>query len=284
MGKIILFFKNLPSLSYNEAKGFFSLLMISIVLLVLIFAPEIVIRHQKEVNPSDVQKLDSLASLLENKEFLKGDAKLFLFDPNTISVDSLVLLGFPQNVAKRLINYRSKGGMFYKKNDVMKIYGITDLLMEYIYPFINLPDSAIISVEKFTKQKIDLNSATIQQLKKVYMVGDVLAARIVKYRDLLGGYVSEDQLEEVFGLEDIALLNMKNETYIRSNFKPRLVRINHDSLEMLQSHPYISDRLAEDILRFREINSTIESEIVLTDFKSIDKRNFKKLILYLDFR
>ena len=116
------------------------------------------------------------------------------------------------------------------------------------------------------------------------MVGDVLAARIVKYRDLLGGYVSEDQLEEVFGLEDVALSNMKIETYIKLNFKPRLVRINHDSLEILQNHPYISYRLAEDILRFREINSTIESEIVLTDFKSIDKSNFKKLILYLDFR
>ena len=284
MKKIILFFKNLLSLSYNEAKGFFSLLMISIVLLVLIFAPKLVIRHQKEVDPKDVYKLDSLASILENKEFLERGSQLFLFDPNTISVDSLVLLGFSKRIAERLINYRSKGGKFYYKNDVMKIYGITDLLMKNIYPFINLPDSGIISVEKFTKQKINLNSATAQQLKKVYMVGDVLAARIVKYRDLLGGYVSEDQLEEVFGLEDVALSNMKIETYIKLDFKPRLVRINHDSLEILQNHPYISYRLAEDILRFREINSTIESEIVLTDFKSIDKSNFKKLILYLDFR
>ena len=284
MRKIILFFKNLLSLSYNEAKGFFSLLMISIVLLVLIFTPKLVIRDQKEVDPNDVYKLDSLASLLENKEFLERGSQLFLFDPNTISVDSLVLLGFSKRIAERLINYRSKGGKFYYKNDVSKIYGITDLLMKNIYPFINLPDSAIISVEKFTKQKIDLNSATTQQLKKVYMVGDVLAARIVKYRDLLGGFVSEDQLEEVFGLEDVALSNMKIETYIKLDFKPRLVRINHDSLEILQNHPYISYRLAEDILRFREINSTIESEIVLTDFKSIDKSNFKKLILYLDFR
>ena len=187
MKKIILFFKNLLSLSYNEAKGFISLLMISIVLLVLIFAPKLVIRHQKEVDPKDVYKLDSLASILENKEFLERGSQHFLFDPNTISVDSLVLLGFSKRIAERLINYRSKGGKFYYKNDVMKIYGITDLLMKNIYPFINLPDSAIISVEKFTKQKIDLNSATTQQLKKVYMVGDVLAARIVKYRDLLGG-------------------------------------------------------------------------------------------------
>ena len=140
--------------------------MISILLLVLIFAPKLVIRHQKEVDPKDVNKLDSLASILENKEFLERGSQLFLFDPNTISADSLVLLGFSKRIAERLINYRSKGGKFYYKNDVMKIYGIPDLLMKNIYPFINLPDSAIISVEKFIKQKIDLNSATAQQLKK----------------------------------------------------------------------------------------------------------------------
>ena len=116
------------------------------------------------------------------------------------------------------------------------------------------------------------------------MIGNVLAARIVKYRDLLGGFVNKNQLREVYGLQDIALGNLKSATFISSGFKPRLLKINRDSLEMLQNHPYISDKLAEDILRFREINSTIESEKVLANFISIDKSKFEKLILYLDFQ
>ncbi len=63
-----------------------------------------------------------------------------------------------------------------------------------------------------------------------------------------------------------------------------MIRINHDDFDRLKRHPYISDQLAEDIIRYREINSSIESEKVLANFKSIDKRYFKKLILYLDFK
>jgi DNA uptake protein ComE-like DNA-binding protein len=156
--------------------------------------------------------------------------------------------------------------------------------MDGIYTFINLPDSALRYQRKKPEQKIDLNSASVNQLKNVHMIGDVLATRIVKYRDLLGGFVNKNQLEEVYGLSEFALVNLTSAAFINSDFKPRLLKINHDSLEAFQNHPYISYQLAEDILRFREINSTIESEKVLVNFKSIDKSNFEKLILYLDFQ
>lgn len=116
------------------------------------------------------------------------------------------------------------------------------------------------------------------------MIGDVLASRIVTYREMLGGYITEEQLDEVYGLSDEALRNVKSSVFIRDGFKPRLIKINSDSLNALKSHPYISGQLAEDIIRFREINTTIESEIVLANFKSVDKSNFEKLIFYLDFQ
>lgn len=284
MNKIYQLVKNLLKLSHNEARGFFSLLIASIIALTLIFFPEIVIRQNKTVDPSEVKKLDSLVNILENSELSDGHHTLFLFDPNEISVDSLVLLGFSKNVSERLINYRSKGGSFYVKEDVKKIYGVTGQLMDDIYTFINLPDSALRGQKKKIEQKFDLNNANADKLKNVHMIGDVLAARIVKYRNLLGGFVNKNQLEEVYGLSDIALENLKSTTFINSGFKPRLLKINHDSLEAFRNHPYISYQLAEDILRFREINSTIESEKVLVNFKSIDKSNFGKLILYLDFQ
>ncbi len=284
MDKIYQLIKNVLKLSHNEARGFFSLLIASVIALVLLFFPEIIIHQNRTVDPSDVKQLDSLVTILENRELSDEHRTLFLFDPNSISVDSLILLGFSKNVAERLINYRSKGGRFYIKRDVRKIYGVTDQLMDGIYTFINLPDSAFRDLGKKPEQKFDLNYASADQLKKVDMIGNVLAARIVKYRDVLGGFVSKNQLGEVYGLPDTALGNLKSATFISSGFKPRLLKINRDSLEALRNHPYISDKLAEDILRFREINSTIESEKVLANFISIDKSKFEKLILYLDFQ
>lgn len=260
------------------------MLIVCVIALVLLFFPQIVVRQNSTIKPSDIKQLDSLVAILESRDLPNVNHALFLFDPNSISFDSLLLLGFPKKVAEILINYRSKGGKFYIKKDVKKIYGISDLLMEDIYAFINLPDSIFGGREKKIAQNFDLNTATIDQYKKVNMIGDAFASRILKYRNLLGGFVNKDQLEEVYGLSGVALLNLKNSSFIRAEFKPRLIKINHDDVETLRNHPYISGMLAEDILRFREINSIIESEKVLASFKSIDRSNFEKLILYLDFQ
>ncbi|MCK5702475.1 MAG: helix-hairpin-helix domain-containing protein [Cyclobacteriaceae bacterium] len=256
----------------------------SVIALILLFSPNIVIRQNRSVDPADIKKLDSLVAILENDELPNTHHTLFLFNPNEISPDSLMLLGFPKKVAERLINYRSKGGRFYIKMDVKKIYGITDQLMGDIYTFINLLDSTSRDHLKKTEQKFDLNYANVNQLKKVSLIGDVLANRIVKYRDLLGGFVNMDQLDEVYGLSEMAKKHLKSITFISTKFKPHLIKINRDQADVILRHPYISFQLAEDIIRFREINSTIESEKVLAHFKSIDKSKFEKLIPYLDFQ
>jgi len=243
-----------------------------------------VILQNSTIDPSDIRRLDSLVVILENRDMSNMNHALFLFDPNSISLDSLLLLGFPKKVAKTLNNYRSKGGRFYIKKDVKKIYGISDHLMDNIYDFIKLPDSVVLDQKNNPKEKFDLNTANIEQIKKVNMIGDVLGNRIIKYRDILGGFIHKDQLEEVYGLSGNALRNLKSISFIAGEFKPRLIKINRDSVETIRKHPYISDLLSEDILRFRKINSTIESDKVLVNFKSVDKSKFEKLILYLDFQ
>lgn len=116
------------------------------------------------------------------------------------------------------------------------------------------------------------------------MIGDVLSVRIVRYREVLGGFISMDQIEEAYGLSDEAIASLKSSAFIENDFRPHQIKVNFDSMNVLKSHPYISNDLAEDMIRYREINSIIESETVLANFKSVDKSNFQKLILYLDFK
>lgn len=269
------------SLSYNESKGFFGLFLISIFALILLFLPKFISRHDPELRASDVRYLDSLSVVLSIKKAPKS-MTLFDFDPNKIPMDSLVLLGLPKKTATTWVNYRAKGGRFYTKKDVQKIYGIQDEWFQKANPYILLPDSS--TYKKNEKQKFNLNIADIEQIKTVPGVGAAYGTRIIKFRESLGGFVDADQLHEVYGLTDTSVKSLVGHSYIQKNFTPRKIHINHDEKEKLLSHPYISKKLAEDIIRFREINKTIESENVLADFKSVDKANFEKLILYLDFQ
>ncbi len=284
LDKIYHRISNFLKLSHKEARGFVSLLIFSIIALILLLFPKIVSRQYSNIDPAEVKQLDSLVAILAIDDQSDQNHALFLFNPNKISLDSLVLLGFKTSVAQRLVNYRTKGGRFIYKQDISKIYGITATWMQDLYSFIDLPDRAVGSKAKKATIKFDLNKAGVEQLETITGIGRVFASRIVKYRDVLGGFVSKVQLEEIYDMPEDALRNLKSDTFISSAFKPQKIKINHDNLESLQKHPYISDHLAEDIIRFREVNATIKSEKVLVNFKSVEKSKFEKLILYLDFK
>ena len=150
--------------------------------------------------------------------------------------------------------------------------------------YIELPDRIAQRNPKKSSYPLDINRATLQELAKISGIGNRIASRIVSFRNSLGGFISKDQYKEIYEISPLVLKNLKISTTIKAGCKPEMISINSATQEELALHPYISKKLAEDIVRFREINNKIDSETVLANFKSVDKSNFKKLILYLDFQ
>ena len=67
-------------------------------------------------------------------------SKTFPFNPNTITEDSLQMLGFSQRQAASIIKYRTKGGKFRVKRDFAKMYVVDSVKYAALEPFILLPD------------------------------------------------------------------------------------------------------------------------------------------------
>ena len=72
----------------------------------------------------------------------KQSAQLFPFNPNTVSLDSLTLLGFSVKQAQTILRYREKGGRFRHKEDFAKIYTVSPEMYERLAPFITIPAPA----------------------------------------------------------------------------------------------------------------------------------------------
>lgn len=72
----------------------------------------------------------------------KRRTELFAFDPNTISLDSLQLLGFSQKQALTIIHYREKGGRFRKREDFSKMYTVSPEKYEELAPYISIPQQS----------------------------------------------------------------------------------------------------------------------------------------------
>jgi competence protein ComEA len=256
--------RNFFGFSRVEVNGFLVLIPLIIALL---FSEPLYRRwraHQPKNFNEEIKQLDSLLALSSKVVSVNDTASVqstyFRFNPNTASKDELIELGFTESLAARMTNYRSKGGTFWVKNDLKKIYGMDTLLVKKLWPFIELPEVRP-TTEKpaYTKQLtqiptalvFDINQADTAQLKSIYGIGDKLSQRIVSYRESLGGFVHLQQLNEVFGLDSTVVKRLRARVFIEPQFVPRKINLNTATQEMLEKHPYLNKREAKAIMAYR---------------------------------
>lgn len=218
------------------------------------------------------------------------------FNPNKITYDHWLSLGFDSKIASRIINYRKKGGRFRKKEDILKIYGIDKELVKSYYDYVILPSpkdsktshekpSYSKSASKKTTAKkelvkLDLNLADTTQLQRIKGIGPVLSSRIVKYRQALGGFVHTDQLKEVYGIENEVYQNLlKNFEMQTSTVKK--ININQDSIKLLAKHPYLSFRISRAIVKYRSQHGNYQSIDELKSIHIVSDSIFQNIAPYI---
>ncbi|MFM8485404.1 MAG: helix-hairpin-helix domain-containing protein, partial [Bacteroidota bacterium] len=191
--------------------------------------------------------------------------RLFPFDPNLASRDELLQLGLSEKVAGNICNYRDKGGVFRKPDDLGKIWSLQPADFERLKPYISLGKEGRGDVDKKTPQHkqaedgpLDLNTADSEAFQKLPMIGEKRAAQIIRYRDALGGFVSVTQLSEMYGLPDSIFALISPRLKIG---EPSLRRIslNSGTAQQLEAHPYISRRQAEIIVSYRDQHGSYKS-------------------------
>ena len=124
-------------------------------------------------------------------------ARLSHFDPNTADSVALVTLGLRPKQAMSIVHYRNAGGRFRKKEDLKRIYTITEADYARLAPYISIPQREKEQAKTIEERKyhdfklksgetVDLNCGDTTLLKRVPGVGSILARRIVSYGVLLG--------------------------------------------------------------------------------------------------
>ena len=213
-----------------------------------------------------------------------GDVQRFPFNPNNISFEQWRKLGVPERVIHTIMNYKEAGGYFKCKEDLKKIYGLTDALYEKLAAYITLP-KADSNKERFNSAQpelqVEINSIDSVALQKIHGIGPVLSKRIVKYRYLLGGFVSKKQLKEIYGLSDKLFADIKNQVKIDSG-AISFINVNNVTEEVLLRHPYISDYEVRAFLKYRKyIESDIQSIREIKQNNVISPKAFHKIKPYL---
>ena len=175
----------------------------------------------------------------------------FDFDPNEVPYEDLLELGLSETVARTLVNYRNSGGEFNSKRDLMKIYGLDRKDYLRLEPYISIPPVPAVPVKHTTS--FELNAADTSRLQLIYGIGPVFAARIVRYRDLLGGFCRTDQLKEVYGLSGQQYDEILKLTFVDTGLLQK-IDLNFADRKTLARHPYLTPYQADALLAFREFS------------------------------
>ena len=201
------------SFSKKERSGIIALVVIMTIFLLLpsIFEPKL-----PPIFVDTVYKLNSInneplkpnpASVIVDSEIITIKPSLFYFDPNIISEKGWVQLGLNQKIIRTILNYRNKGGQFRVATDLKKIWGLLPEDAERLIPFVQIKqfESKIKNVEYKTvqpKKILDINEASITDWESLPGIGPVLANRIIRYREKLGGFSSVEQIKKTYGITD----------------------------------------------------------------------------------
>lgn len=129
---------------------------------------------------------------------------------------------------------------------------------------------------------VELNTADTTILKKVPGIGSTFARRIVKYRDLLGGFYTVSQLREVYGIDDERYQSLEKWFHADPAFIARLP-INYLPSDSLAKHPYLSYQQARCIYRLRKQKGKLsgwENLHLMEEFSDIDKERLKSYFAF----
>ncbi|HBG58953.1 helix-hairpin-helix domain-containing protein [Proteiniphilum sp. UBA1028] len=130
-------------------------------------------------------------------------------------------------------------------------------------------------------ETISLNDTDTAQWKKIPGIGSTFASRIVKYGDLLGGYVMPEQLLEVYGM-DMELYG-RILPYIQIGGNWKRVKVNELHFRELLRHPYLNYTQVQAIINLRRRKGDIASINELAMLNEFTSEDISRLAPYLEF-
>ena len=259
--------------------------MILVLILACLFRPS-----RKSLSDASLHNLDSLLALRQaaivqqqqqqaEKPQEVAELHPFPFNPNTITEEEWLQMGLTDRQVRNIMNYKAKGGKFYSKNDLGKLYTISEEEFAQLEPFIVLPEVArgkstkpasqsgvstgsttatTAPTEKKAIPIVDLNTVDSTTLVELPQIGPYTAVRIIEFREKLGGFVDKEQLRDVKGMDEARFAAIQ--PYINLGaVEIRKVDVNRADFKTLVHHPYLSYEQVKRIVNQREKRGMIKN-------------------------
>lgn len=270
----------------------FLIILIVLAQLVYVFV-DFSTTDEVNLNTSEIIAFEKEIDSLREIEIENRKPKLFPFNPNFITDFKGYQLGMSTEEIDRLHQFRLTDKYVNSAQEFQKVTGVSDSLLLIISPYFKFPDwvtnKKVVASSKqtsFNKEvnisTNDINLATQEDFKTINGVGDKLSERIIKYRSKLQGFSFDDQLNEVWGLEDVVVKRILKVFSIQSIPTIKKLNVNTAKFKEVLAIPYIDYDLCKKIFEYRDEVAELQDIAELRNIKDFPQNKYDRIVLYLN--
>ena len=238
------------------------------------------------------RKALTLAEKAEKTAIEKQDS-LFFFDPNTVTYDELLLLGFDKRTAVGIVKYRTAGKVFGIAEELALCYGVTDSMFARVRPYIKIGTqyatkpkaeradtlrnnrSKRFSPRPFEKFGID--TVSVEYLRLIGF-STRQAEALIEYRNRGKGIFSMNELRDCYAVSE-EMADSLSHFVILSVRDPYegLVEINSADSATLRSVRGIGEKTVVAVMQYRKLLGGFARKEQIAELKCVTKENFDKI-------
>ena len=287
-------FKTLLHFSKDQKKGILVLFFIIIALQLIYYFTDFSISTKQSKEEQEWLSLQSSIDTLKSEK-KNSSYTIYPFNPNFITDFKGYKLGMKVEEIDRLLAFRKLGKFANSAKEFQQVTKISDSLLNAISPYFKFPDwvnnpkqqnNYKSNWKEYPKKEvlkvIDINQASKEDLMKITGIGDAISDRILIQKDLYGGFVSMEQMNEIWGLSPEVLLNLNKYFTISALPNIKKIDINNASVKELGQFPYFKYPISKNIVTYRSMNGDIKIED-LANIKAFPVDKIKIIALYLQF-
>ena len=301
MQGIVTSIKSFLSFSKKELNGVFLL----VTLIIIVLASPWFFKKLPKSSKYNFENFKREAESFKNASQLNlvNDVKIniskvqyFKFDPNLISDSEWAQLGLSDKQIKVLRNYVNKGGRFFKKEDLKRIYSIPESQYQLLEPYIHITETKSerkfatkITFSKATQSNlksqfsvIEINSADSVTLLKIRGIGPSFASRIIRFRNRLGGFYKLEQLQEVYGIDSLKFSQIKDQIRVDS-YLIQKINVNTATFEQFKKQPYLSYKKINALIQYRRQHGNFKTIDDLKKIMVLNEEIIRKIEPYISF-
>lgn len=281
----------------TQRAGIFLLLLIIVGIQIAYYLRDV---KFEEDNSLEKQQWLSLQSQIDTMKIEKANYKptIYPFNPNFITDFKGYKLGMSTAEIDRLLEYRKKNLYVNSAEEFQELTKVSDSLLATMELYFKFPDwvknkKQSKGFEKYPNKEyakkekiqiIDINLASQEDLIKVYGIGPGLSERILKQKELLGGFVSMEQMGDVWGLSPEVVEKLNAQFKIGVIPIVKKIKINDASSKELQLFPYFRYPLNKEIVTYRSMNNGISNADDLIKIKGFPVDKVKIIDKYLEYK